>query len=94
MIANRLDTSKTPIDINILTEIQNLQDKQSHSLNQDEQFQIQQRAMYNARQTPLIPLITDLDFSLVSELSQQQTDIWMSVLTLLKNINEECCFFE
>ncbi len=94
MIANRLDTSKTPIDINILTEIQNFQDKQSHSLNQDEQFQIQQRAMYNARQTPLIPLITDLDFYIVSELSQQQMDIWMGVLTLIKNMNEESSFFQ
>jgi hypothetical protein len=61
---------------------------------QDKQFRMQQRAMYNARQTLFIPLITDIDFSLLIESSEQQNDLLMDILTLLNNSNEECSFFE
>ncbi len=66
------------------TEIDNIQ---THSSNQ-------RRAMYNARQTPLIPLIVDINLSLLDEFSQQQDDLLMDIVILLKNIHEECSFFE
>jgi hypothetical protein len=50
--------------------------------------------MYNARQTPLIPLITDVDLSLFVESFQQQDNLLMDVLTLIHSINEECNFYE
>jgi hypothetical protein len=67
-----------PIDIEILKDIQDFQ----------------QMAMYNARQTPLIPLIANVDLSSLVEPSQQQDDLLMDVLTLVNNIDNECSFFE
>ncbi len=67
-----------PIDIEILKDIQDFQ----------------QMAMYNARQTPLIPLIANVDLSSLVEPSQQQDDLLMDVLTLINNIDSECSFFE
>jgi hypothetical protein len=49
--------------------------------------------MYNARQTPLIPLIVDINLSLLAELSEQD-DLLMNILTLSNNIDQECSFFE
>ncbi len=67
-----------PIDIEILKDIQDFQ----------------QMAMYNARQTPLIPLNANVDLSSLVEPSQQQDDLLMDVLTLVNNIDNECSFFE
>jgi len=50
--------------------------------------------MYNARQTPLIPLVADVDLSLLVESSQQQDHLLMDILTLINNIDDECSFFE
>lgn len=71
----------------ILDDIQKFQQRLS---NED---QIQQRAMYNARQTPLIPLIADLDPSLLSELSEYNDDLVMKIINLINNTDEECSFF-
>lgn len=60
----------------------------------DKQRQIEQRAMYNARQTLLIPFIADMDFSSLVESSELQNDLLINILTLLKKSNEECSFFE
>jgi len=78
-----------PIDIETLKDIQDFQQKQYQSLNKN-----QQMAMYNARQTPLIPLIANIDLSSLDESSQQQDDLLMDVLTLINNIDNECSFFE
>lgn len=80
------DEKRTDIDTDLITNIESFQ---------DEQLQIQQRAMYNARQTPLIPLLTDIDFSsLIAESSEIQNDLLTDILTLLSYSNEECSFFE
>ena len=60
----------------------------------DKQSQIEQRAMYNARQTLLIPFIADMDFSSLVESSELQNDLLINILTLLKKSNETCSFFE
>ncbi len=78
-----------PIDIETLKDIQDFQQKQYQSLNKN-----QQMAIYNARQTPLIPLIANIDLSSLDESSQQQDDLLMDVLTLINNIDSECSFFE
>jgi hypothetical protein len=77
-----LDTSRIPVDLEPIMEIQNFQRAQS------------QRAMYNARQTPLIPFITDIDRSVLVELSATPNDLLIDVLNLIANIDEECSFFE
>ncbi len=75
---NQLSTTQTNIDT---------------ELSKDEEFRMQQRAMYNARQTLFIPLITDIDFSPLLESSEEQNDLLTDILTLLNNSNEECSFF-
>ena len=60
-------------------------------LSEDEQLRIEKRAMYNARQMPFIPLITKMDFS---ELSEQQNNLLVDILTLLNSSSEEFSFFE
>ena len=50
--------------------------------------------MYNARQTLLIPLIMDIDFSSLVSPSELESDLLVKILTLLKTNNEECSFFE
>ena len=73
----------SPTQINVDTE-----------LSKDEELRIQQRAMYNARQTLFIPLITDIDFSpYLLESPDEQNDLLTDILTLLNNSNEECSFF-
>ena len=54
----------------------------------------EQRAMYNARQTLLIPFITDMDFSSLINPSELENHLLINILTLLKTSNEECSFFE
>lgn len=80
-----LDKTGIEIDHESITDIEDFQKAQQAQL---------QRAMYNARQTPFIPLITDIDYSVVLQSSQQQNDLFINVLNLINNIDKECSFFE
>lgn len=52
------------------------------------------RALYNSRQLPLIPFVIDIDYRSLLDLSQQQNDLLLHIVTLLNNIDEESSFFE
>lgn len=71
-----------------------VQETDQDSSDEDKQQQILKRALYNARQTPLIPLIADLDFLSLSELSDQQDSLLAHIFSLINNNDEECSFYE
>jgi len=48
------------------------------------------RAVYNAKQAPLIPLITDINFSVLFDL-QQGHDVLIDFQPLLETIDEQFC---
>jgi len=48
------------------------------------------RAVYNAKQAPLIPLITDINFSVLFNL-QQRHDVLIDLQPLLETIDEQFC---
>ena len=90
--SHSVEKNVNKIDNESLKSIQNFQQEKNLLRTQQEQAQLQ-RAMYNARQTPLIPLITDIDFPCLFKPSEQQSDLLMNIVNLLDNINEQCSFF-
>ncbi|CAF0960488.1 unnamed protein product [Rotaria sordida] len=97
-IKNQLNLNKNKINNELLKPIENIEQEENHLNNSHEQINEQQaqlqRAIYNAKQTPLIPFIVDIDYHSLFDLSQQQNDLLTNILSLVHNVNEECSFFE
>ncbi|CAF0886548.1 unnamed protein product [Rotaria sp. Silwood1] len=97
-LKNQLIVNNKKINIESLKPIENITQEEdyltkSHEQIKEEQAQLQ-RAIYNAKQTPLIPLIVDIDYHSLFNLSPQQNALLISIINLLRNISEECSFFE
>lgn len=48
------------------------------------------RAVYNAKQAALVPLITDLNIPILFQ-TQEQQHLLTDFYTLLQNMDEQCC---
>ncbi|CAF2776671.1 unnamed protein product [Rotaria sp. Silwood2] len=88
-LKNQLSLNNNKINIESLKPIENIEQEENHVNNSDEQIKAQQaqlqRAIYNAKQTPLIPLIVDIDYRSLFDLSQQEYGLLINILNLLRN---------
>lgn len=95
--ARELKKTRDKIEFDLMEKLQTLE-QERQSL-QEQHVQLEQRkgqlnrALYNAKQAPLIPLIADMDIPLLLELPQRQ-DLLIDLQPLLRNIDEQFSLFE
>ena len=92
--ARELKKDRDQIEIDLVQKIQQLEEEKNdlqtqHKILEERRAQLN-RAVYNAKQAALVPLITDMNISLFFP-SQDQKNLLIDFYSLLQNIDEQCC---
>ncbi|CAF3733460.1 unnamed protein product [Rotaria socialis] len=91
--ARELKKARDQIEVNLLEEIKNLERDQYDLEEQHKKLENRKaylnRAVYNAKQAPLIPLITGIDIPIIFE-PQERHDLMIDLRPLLEMLDEQC----
>ncbi|UJR35604.1 hypothetical protein I4U23_028355 [Adineta vaga] len=92
-----LKRTREEIEMNLVEKLKELEQEKVNLQNQHIELEARKaqlnRAVYNAKQAPLVPLITDLNFSEFVK-SQNQQHLLTNLYSLLNNCDEECSSFD
>ncbi len=86
--------ARDQIEIDLAQKIKDLEQetndlKDQHKVLEERKAQLN-RAVYNAKQAALVPLITDMNIPVFFK-PQEQQDRLIDLYLLLQNIDEQCC---
>jgi len=92
--ARELAKNRDKVELDLLQTLENLEQEKiflqdQHKKLEERKAQLN-RALYNAKQTPLIPLIVDMNIPLFFK-PQQRHDLLVDLQPLLKIIDEQFC---
>jgi hypothetical protein len=95
--ARELKKSRDQIELNLIQQIKDLEEEkiyleQQHKRLEEYKGQLN-RAVYNAKQTPLIPFVADMNIPLFFE-PQHGHDLLIDLQPLLQTIDEHFCLSE
>jgi hypothetical protein len=95
--ARALKESRDQIELDLVQQIKDLEEEKTHLEERHKKLEEHKaqlnRAVYNAKQTPLIPFITDMNIPLFFE-SQHGHDLLIDLQPLLETIDEDINLFE
>lgn len=94
MSARDLKKTRDKIELDLIEKIKELEQEKSSLQEQHKRLESRKaqlnRAVYNAKQAPLVPFITDMNIPFFFE-PQQRHDLLINLQPLLKTIDEQFC---
>jgi hypothetical protein len=97
LAARELKKTRDQIELDLIKQIQNLEEEKIYLEEQHKGLEEHKahlnRAIYNAKQTPLIPLVVDMNIPLILE-SPHGQDLLIDLQPLLDIIDEDMNFFD
>lgn len=92
--ARDLKKARDQIELDLIQKIQELEQEKNSLQEQHKKLETRKaqlnRAVYNAKQAPLIPLVADMNIPIFFE-PQQRHDLLIDLQPLLKTIDEQFC---